>query len=140
MGICRARMAAEPACAIRVAASPRPAQEHAFSISAAQLAHLLYGIDWRPRGWAGPNLLAMLLFEKFGQHQPLNRQSERYAGEGVPLALSTLADQVGAGCAVLEPLLRRAEAHVFASERLHGDDTTVPVLAKAKTITGRCWV
>ena len=31
-----------------------------------------------PRGWAGPNLMAMLLFEKFGQHQPLNRQAERY--------------------------------------------------------------
>ncbi|MCB1549242.1 MAG: IS66 family transposase [Hyphomicrobiaceae bacterium] len=93
-----------------------------------------------PRGWAGPNLMAMLLFEKFGQHQPLNRQAERYARERVPLALSTLADQVGAGCAVLEPLLRRLEAHVFSAERLHGDDTTVPVLAKGKTHTGRCWV
>jgi len=93
-----------------------------------------------PRGWAGPNLLGMLLFEKFGQHQPLNRQSERYAREGVPLALSTVADQVGAGCAALEPLLRRLEIHVFAAERLHGDDTTVPVLAKGKTHTGRCWV
>jgi transposase len=92
------------------------------------------------RGWAGPNLLAMLLFEKFGQHQPLNRQAERYAREGVPLALSTLADQVGAGCAVLAPLLKRIEAHVLAAERLHGDDTTVPVLAKGKTHTGRCWV
>ena len=88
----------------------------------------------------GPSLLAMMLFEKFGQHQPLNRQAERYAREGVPLSLSTLADQVGAGCAVLEPLLRRVEAHVLAAERLHGDDTTVPVLAKGKTDTGRCWV
>jgi transposase len=93
-----------------------------------------------PRGWAGPNLIAMLLFEKFGQHQPLNRQSERYGREGVPLSLSTLADQVGAGCAALDPLLRRIEAHVFAADRLHGDDTTVPVLAKGKTVTGRCWV
>ena len=92
------------------------------------------------RGWAGPSLLAMILFEKFGQHQPLNRQAERYAKEGVPLSLSTLADQVGAGCAVLEPILRRFEAHVFAADRLHGDDTTVPVLAKGKTDTGRCWV
>jgi transposase len=91
------------------------------------------------RGWAGPSLLAMILFEKFGQHQPLNRQAERYAREGVPLSLSTLADQVGACCAVLSPLLRRIEAHVFAAERLHGDDTTVPVLAKGKTITGRLW-
>jgi transposase len=93
-----------------------------------------------PRGWAGPSLLAMILFEKFGQHQPLNRQAERYAREGVPLSLSTLGDLVGAGCAVLEPILRRIEAHVFAAQRLHGDDTTVPVLAKGKTATGRCWV
>jgi len=92
------------------------------------------------RGWAGPSLLAMILFEKFGQHQPLNRQAERYAREGVPLSLSTLADQVGACCAVLAPLIKRIEAHVFAAGRLHGDDTTVPVLAKGKTVTGRCWV
>lgn len=49
-----------------------------------------------PRGFARPNLLAMILFEKFALHQPLNRQSERYAREGVDLSLSTLADQVGA--------------------------------------------
>src|ERR1700726_4758550 len=87
------------------------------------------------RGWAGPSLLAMILFEKYGQHQPLNRQAERYAREGGPLSLSTLADQVGAGCAVLEPILRRIEAHVLVADRLHGDDTTVPVLAKGKTDT-----
>jgi len=92
-----------------------------------------------PRGWAGPSLLAMILFEKFGQHQPLNRQVERYAREGVPISLSTAADAVGAGHAVLEPLLRRVEAHVMAAERLHGDDTTVPVLALGKCDVGRCW-
>ncbi len=92
------------------------------------------------RGWAGPSLLAMILFEKFGQHQPLNRQADRYALEGVPISLSTMADAVGAGCAALDPLLRLVEAHVLAAERLHGDDTTVPVLAKGKTDTGRCWV
>lgn len=92
-----------------------------------------------PRGWAGSSFLAMLLFEKFGQHQPLNRQAERYAREGVPLSLSTLADQVGAASAALMPLYGRIEAHVLAAERLHGDDTTVPVLAKGKTDTGRLW-
>ena len=92
------------------------------------------------RGWAGPSLLAMIMFEKFGQHQPLNRQAERYALEGVPIALSTMADAVGSVCAALDPLLRLVEAHVMAAERLHGDDTTVPVLAKGKTDTGRCWV
>ena len=92
------------------------------------------------RGWAGANLLAMIVFEKFGQHQPLNRQAERYAREGVPLSLSTLADQVGACASVLRPIYDRLQAHVLAAERLHGDDTTVPVLAKGKTATARSWV
>src|SRR6476469_3828340 len=92
------------------------------------------------RGWAGPSLLAMILFEKYGQHQPLNRQAERYAREGVPISLSTLADQVGGCTAVLMPLFKRLEAYVLSAERLHGDDTRVPVLAKGKTDTGRIWV
>jgi transposase len=93
-----------------------------------------------PRGFAGPSLLAMILFEKYGQHQPLNRQSERYAREGIELSLSTLADQVG-GCAVLlRPLYDLIRAHVLAGERVHGDETPVPVLAKGQTATGRAWV
>ncbi len=86
-----------------------------------------------PRGFAGPNLLAMILFEKFGQHQPLNRQSERYAREGIDLSVSTLADQVGACTSVLQPLHELIEAHVL------GADTTVPILAKVKTVTGHIW-
>src|SRR5580692_10114756 len=92
------------------------------------------------RGWAGTSLLAMILYEKFGQQQPLNRQAERYALEGVPISLSTMADAVGACCTVLEPLSRLLEAHVMAAERLHGDDTTVPVLALGKCDVARCWV
>jgi len=92
-----------------------------------------------PRGFAGPSLLAMILFEKFGQHQPLNRQSERYAREGIDLSLSTLADLVGACTTVLQPLHALIEAHVLAAERLHGDDTKIPILAKGKTIQGHIW-
>jgi transposase len=93
-----------------------------------------------PRGWAGPSLLAMILYEKFGAHQPLNRLCERFALEGIPIPLSTMADAVGAGCLVLDPVLHALERHVFSAERLHGDDTTVPVLAKGKTDIARCWV
>ena len=92
------------------------------------------------RGRAGPSLLAMILYAKFGEHQPLNRQSESYAREGIDLDVSTLADWVGACTASLARLVELIRRHVFAAERLHGDDTTVPVLAKVKTITGRVWV
>jgi transposase len=91
------------------------------------------------RGRAGPDLLATIMHAKFGEHQPLNRQSERFAREGIDLSVSTLADWVGACTSALTPLVALIEAHVLAAERIHGDDTTVPVLSKDKTITGRLW-
>ena len=92
-----------------------------------------------PRARAGASLLAMILYSKFGEHQPLNRQSESYAREGIELDVSTLADWVGACTASLAPLLELIRHHVLAGKRVHGDDTTVPVLAKQKTVIGRVW-
>ncbi len=92
-----------------------------------------------PRGRAGAHLLADILHGKFCEHQPLNRQSESFARDGLDLSVSTLADWVGACTTALTPLITLIEAHVLAAERIHGDDTTVPVLAKGKTITGRLW-
>jgi transposase len=92
------------------------------------------------RGRAGPKLLAHILFSKYGLHLPLNRQSAVYAREGIDLDVSTLADWVGAAAATLMPLVTEIRAHVFAAERIHADDTTVPVLAKGKTRTGRLWI
>jgi transposase len=91
------------------------------------------------RGRAGPSLLAHILFSKYGLHLPLNRQSATYAREGVDLDVSTLADWVGAAAATLMPLVLLIRTHVFAAERIHADDTTVRVLAKGKTRTGRLW-
>jgi transposase len=91
------------------------------------------------RGRAGPGLLAHVLFGKYGLHLPLTRQAATYARERVPLDVSTLADWVGASAATLMPLVEAIHAHVFAAERIHADDTTVPVLAAGKTRTGRLW-
>lgn len=80
-----------------------------------------------------------VLHGKYGNHLPLNRQSEGFAREGIDLDVSTLADWVGACTATLAPLLTLIRAHVFGAARLYGDDTTVPVLAKMRTTTGRLW-
>jgi transposase len=91
------------------------------------------------RGRAGPALLAQVLFSKYGLHLPLNRQSAVYEREGIEIDVSTLADWVGAASATLMPLVACIEGHVFAAERIHADDTPIPVLAKVKTRTGRLW-
>jgi transposase len=110
-----------------------------FAIVLEPMAHDGSSFHPIPRGWAGPSLLAMIVFETFGQHQPLNRQADRYAREGVDLSLSTLADQVGAVTELLMPLHALIEAHVMAGSRVHGDDTTVPLLARGGTKTARLW-
>ena len=77
----------------------------------------------------------MILFEKFGQHQPLNRQSASVTvAKAAELSLSTLADQVERlRRAALRPLHTLIERHVLSAERLHGDDTTILILAKGQT-------
>jgi len=93
------------------------------------------------RGVAGPGLLAHVLVSKYCDHLPLYRQSEIYAREGVELERSTLADWVGGTSRLLAPLVEALRRHVMSAEKLHADDTPVPVLAPGlgKTKTGRLW-
>lgn len=94
------------------------------------------------RGQPGPGLLAHVLVSKYCDHLPLYRQSGIYARDGVELDRATLADWVGKMAALLEPLVGAVERHVLAADKLHADDTPVPVLApgSGKTKTGRLWV
>jgi transposase len=93
------------------------------------------------RGIAGPGLLAHVLVSKYCDHLPLYRQSQIYAREGVDLDRSTLAEWVGGTSRLLKPLVETLRRHVMSSDKLHGDDTPVPVLAPGlgKTKTGRLW-
>ena len=93
------------------------------------------------RGLAGPGLLAYVLVSKYADHQPLYRQSDIYAREGVDLDRSTLAGWVGATTELLTPLVAAVRDHVLSASKLHADDTPVPALApgNGKTKTGRLW-
>ena len=93
------------------------------------------------RGLPGPNLLAHVLVSKYAVHLPLYRQSEIFAREGIELERSTLADWVGAASHLLAPLVDQIRRHVLAAEKIHADDTPVPVLApgNGKTRTARLW-
>jgi transposase len=92
-------------------------------------------------GLAGPNLLAHVLVSKFGDHQPLYRQSEIFAREGIDLDRSTLAGWVGAASELVAPLVDEIRKHVLAGSKVHADNTPVPVLApgNGRTKTGRLW-
>jgi transposase len=93
------------------------------------------------RGLAAPGLLSHVLVAKYCDHLPLYRQAEIYARAGVELDRSTLAGWVGQTAWLVRPLVEAVGAHVMAADRVHADDTTVPVLdpGRGKTKTGRLW-
>lgn len=94
------------------------------------------------RGIAGPGLLAQIIVAKFADHQPLYRQAEIYARQGVDLDRSTMARWVGACGALVRPLVDALQRYVLAPGKVHTDDTTMPVLTpgNGQTKTARMWV
>lgn len=93
------------------------------------------------KSWAGPGLLANVLVDKYDDHLPLHRQAERFARSGIELSRKTLCDWVMQCADRLEPLVAAMKPDLFSSEKIHTDDTPVPVLeeGKNKTKTGRLW-
>lgn len=93
------------------------------------------------RGLAGPGLLAQVLVSKYCDHLPLYRQSAIYTRHGVTLSRSTLADWVAGSSQLLRPLVVALQQYVTGGDKVHADDTPVPVLApgRGKTKTGRLW-
>lgn len=93
------------------------------------------------RGLPGPALLAHVLVGKFCDHLPLYRQSAIYARSGVDLDRSTLADWVGQSETLLAPLVDALRRYTLAAEKVHADDTPLPVLSPGtgRTKTGRLW-
>jgi len=94
------------------------------------------------RGRAGAGLLAHVLVAKYCDHLPLHRQAEIYAREDIDLSRSTMADMVGQSARLLRPLVDALGRHVMTGERVHADDTVVPVLEPGlgRTRTARLWV
>ena len=93
------------------------------------------------RGLAAPGLLAQVIVAKYGDHCPLYRQQAIYRRSGVDLDRATLAEWVGGASRLLDPLVAALGRYVRSAEKLHADDTPVPVLdpGRGKTKTGRLW-
>ena len=94
------------------------------------------------RSFAGPGLIANIMASKYLDHQPLYRQSQIRSRNGVELSESTMGDWVGGTHVLLTPLMAALRQYVFASPKLHADDTPISVLApgNGKTKQGRLWV
>jgi hypothetical protein len=98
---------------------------------------------------ASPALLAHILVAKYDDQLPLYRQGEIFARMGADIPRSTLIDWCGQAAAALQPLADLIRDVVVASDRIHTDDTPIPVLDPRKKRVeglargvkeGRIWV
>ncbi|WP_425475302.1 IS66 family transposase [Sphingomonas silueang] len=94
------------------------------------------------RGKATFATLAHVVVSKFDHHLPLYRQVEMMAAQGGDIDRSTLAGWTGQAAALLDPIVSRIRDEVLKADKIHADDTPVPVLdpGRGKTATGRLWV
>lgn len=86
-------------------------------------------------------LVAQVVVSKYADHQPLYRQAQILARQGVEIERSTLAHWVGAAAAELQPLHDHLLNKLKASPKLFCDETRCPVLdpGRGKTKTGFMW-
>lgn len=83
-------------------------------------------------GRFGTRLVAQLLVDKYDDGLPLHRQKQRFERMGLPVSVSTLADQVTWATDLLKPLARAARRRVLAAAVMHVDGTGLPVLTRDK--------
>ena len=93
------------------------------------------------RGMAGAGLLAQVVVAKYADHTPLYRQAGIYRRAGIELDRATLASWVREAAALLQPLSDALGRYVRDADKIHTDDTPVPVLepGRGKTRTARLW-
>lgn len=84
------------------------------------------------KGIAGPGLLATILVDKYADHQPLYRQRQRFAREGIPIAQSTLDGWASQAMDRLEILWDHLAADTKARGYLQVDESRIKVLESPK--------
>lgn len=80
------------------------------------------------KGIAAPNLLAQVLVDKYADHLPLYRQSQRFKRHGLHIHRSTLWNWVRLSTVSLIPLVEAMKQDLLIVGHIFSDDTTMPTL------------
>jgi transposase len=86
-------------------------------------------------------LVAQVAVARFADHQPLYRQAQMMARQGVILDRATLSFWIGYAAAEVAPVVARLRAMMLVSAHIFADETVVPVLdpGRGRTKQGYFW-
>ncbi len=95
-----------------------------------------------PRSMCDDGLLARVIVDKHEDHLPLNRQSKRFARQGMPFGTNVLAGWLLRGFEQVRPVVEALSKQVVEDQLVLSDDTGHPVQDKGDGTLrkGRLWV
>ena len=97
-----------------------------------------------PGCYCSPELLAHIIFEKYGKAVPLHRQEKDFASKKIPLLKATMSNWVlTAAEQWCLPIVQKMTAQLLLSEVIHADETVIQVLhenGRKTTSESRMWV
>ena len=97
-----------------------------------------------PGSYCSPELLAHIIYEKYGKAVPLHRQEKDFASKRIPLLKATMSNWVMTGAEQwCLPIVRRMIEILRLSEVIHADETVIQVLreeGRKASSESRMWV
>lgn len=82
-----------------------------------------------PGSYCSPELLAHIIYQKYGMAVPLHRQAKDLSSKGIPLLKATMSNWVGAAAEQwIMPILQAMKKKLLSGTVIHADETRIQVL------------
>lgn len=118
--------------------------EHEDEIERCHIRCAAYPKPMIPRSYCSPELLAHILYEKYGKAVPLHRQEKDFRSKGLPLLKAAMSNWIGVAAEQwCTPVVGQMQELLLAGQVIHADETTIQVLheeGRKPTTKSRMWV
>ncbi len=82
-----------------------------------------------PGSYCSPELLAHIIYQKYGMAVPLHRQARDLASKGIPLLKATMSNWVGVAAETwIMPIVQAVKKQLLSGSVIHADETRIQVL------------
>ena len=97
-----------------------------------------------PGSYCSPELLAHIVYEKYGKAVPLQRQEKDFSSKGIPLLKATMSNWTGITAEQwCTPILQKMKELLLSGNIIHADETAFRVLhekGRKATTESKMWV
>lgn len=124
--------------------NPEKDAEHPDDIEHCNIRRAAYPKPMIPGSYCSPELLAHIVYEKYGKAIPLHRQEKDFSSKGIPLLKATMSNWTGIAAEQwCTPILQKMKELLLSGNIIHADETSFRVLhekGRKATTESKMWV